>query len=105
MNFDIVRIGKLRNDQIALQMLKDNVQILQNTIRTLLKEEEYIYGSGVMELVMVVPGRGFNIKIALQDIGEERIKKILKHHLPNSIYKGSYDLLLRNAGKHIWILD
>lgn len=105
-NFDLVRMGKLRTDSIALQMLKDNVQILQNTIRELLKDEEYIYGSGTMGLVMIIPARGFDIKIVLQDIGEERIKRILKHYLPgHSIYKGSYSTILDNVRKNIWTLD
>lgn len=48
-------------------------------------------------MVMIIPGKGCRIKIALQDINDEHIRKELRHNFPNSIYNGQYSMIMDNV--------
>jgi len=51
---------------------------------------------------MIIPGRGYEIKIALQDIRDTNVKKILKVNIPLQIYKGDYSIIIDNINNRIF---
>jgi formiminotetrahydrofolate cyclodeaminase len=53
-------------------------------------------------MVMIIPGKGYNVKIALQDIKDLHIKKELKNNFPNSIYKGEYSIIMDNLENKVF---
>jgi len=101
-NFDIVRIGKIRKNRISEMILKQNVEFLKNGIRSLLKDNEVDSKKDLISMVLVIPAKGHSIKIALRDIKESYIKKELKNNFPNSIYKGDYKSILDNINNLIF---
>jgi len=101
-NFDLVRIGRTRKNYTSEKILEQNVDLLKSNIRFFLKEKVSNNKNNVISMVMVVPGKGYNIKIALQDIRDNEIKKELKKKFPNSIYKGEYSTLLDNMNNRVF---
>jgi len=53
-------------------------------------------------MVMLIPRKGFEIKICLQDIRDEDIKIDLRCRYPNSIYKGKYSSIMDNIDNKIF---
>ena len=51
---------------------------------------------------MVIPAKGYNIKIHFQNITEKWIRKELRESYPNSIFKGNYDTLLDNLNNKVF---
>lgn len=102
-NFDLVRIGNLRRDPIAEQILRENVDKLKKSIRIFLEDQIDIYGYGSIDMIMVIPGSGFNIKILLKDIRDKNLRKVIHDHLPDSIYKGKHSMLMKNLNNRIWV--
>lgn len=94
--FDLVRIGLKRKSNLSEMLLKQNVDFLKSSIRHVLCE--YISGDvkNEISLVIIVPGKGYNIKIALKYIKDHHIRKILSSNFPYSIYKGKYEVILKN---------
>jgi hypothetical protein len=100
--FDLVRIGKIRKSSIAEIVLKQNVDLLRNNIRSFLKDENINNKYNTIRMVIIIPGKGYNIKIALQDIKDLNIKKELKNNFPNSIYKGEYSIIMKNIENKVF---
>ena len=100
--FDLVRIGKIRKSSIAEKILKQNVDLLRNEIRSFLKDENINNKHNTVHMVITIPGKGYNIKIALQDIKDLHIKKELKNNFPNSIYKGGYSIIMDNLENKVF---
>ncbi|WP_300979260.1 hypothetical protein [Flavobacterium sp.] len=100
--FDLVRIGKIRKSSIAEKILKNNIDLLRNNIRSFLKDENFDDKHNTVHMVMIIPGKGYNIKIALQDIRDLYIKNELKNNFPNSIYKGEYSIIMDNLENKIF---
>ena len=100
--FDLVRIGKIRKDSGAEIILKQNIDLLRESIRYFLKEEKYPNKNNRVEMTMIVPGKGFNIKIALQDVGDFYLRKKLREKFPNSIYKGKYSTIIENIHNRVF---
>lgn len=100
--FDIVRIGRIRKNYTSELVLKENLNFLKSNIRTLLSEKVIENKSNQISIVLVIPAKGFNIKIVLNDIKDNDIKKELKKHFPNSIYNGSYSVILDNINNHFF---
>lgn len=94
--FDLVRIGKIRKNYASEIVLKQNVDFLKNSIRTLLKEEKNFYNKSTISMVMIIPGKGYNIKIALRDIKDNHIIELLEEKFSKFIYKGKYSLIMDN---------
>jgi hypothetical protein len=100
--FDLVRIGKFRKNYVSETILKQNADLLRSNIRYLLKEENCSHKDNTVHMTMVIPGKGHNIKIVLQDVRDIHIKKQLKEKFPNSIYKGSKSALIDNLWNKLW---
>mgnify|MGYP001022078309 FL=1 len=100
--FDLVRFGKIRKNNISELILKKNVEFLQNHIRFLLDNENIDNKNNCVDMVMIIPGRGYEIKIALQDIRDTNVKKILKVNIPLQIYKGDYSIIIDNINNRIF---
>lgn len=95
--FDTVRIGKIRRSSIDEKILEQNLDFLKGNIRLLLKEEEIENKYKKVGVVLVVPAKGFNIKIAEKYAGNEFVKKLLNQNFPESIYKGQYSKIDENV--------
>jgi hypothetical protein len=95
--FDLVRIGKIRKNSLAEMILKQNVDFLKNSIQSFLKDDYINYKHNQISLEMIIPGKGYNIKIALRSIKHENVKKELRRNFPNSIYKGEDSIIEMNA--------
>jgi hypothetical protein len=100
--FDLVRIGGIRKSSNAETLLKGNVDLLRNNIRSLLKDLNISNKHNSISLVMIIPGKGANIKIALDNIKDENIRKELRYNFPRSIYKGDYSLIMNNIENKIF---
>jgi hypothetical protein len=100
--FDLVRIGGIRKSYNAETILKGNVDLLRNNIRSLLKDLNISTKQNSISIVMIIPGKGDNIKIALDNIKDDHIRKELRHNLPRSIYKGDYSLIMNNIDNRIF---
>jgi len=86
--FDLVRIGKIRKNSFAEMILKQNVDFLKNSIRIFLNNEYPNDKHYQINLEMIIPAKGYNIKIALRSLKDNSIKKELRDNFPNSIYHG-----------------
>lgn len=100
--FDLVRIGKIRKSSIAEKNLKQNIDLLRNNIRSFLKEKYINNKHNTVHMVMIIPGKGYNIRIALQDIKDLHVKKELKKNFLNSIYKGEYSIIIDNLENKVF---
>ena len=99
-NFDVIRIGKIRKDNTAEIILKQNVNFMKSGIRHLLNNnidnlEEKIC------IVLAIPGKGYSIKIVLQEVKKKHIRNELKNNFPYSIYNGKYSAILDNVNNKI----
>jgi len=101
-NFDLVRIGEIRKNFNSETILKQNVKLLKSNIRYLLENENSSNKNNEISMVIVIPAKGYNIKIALKDIREKHIKEILKQKFPNSIFKREYSILMDNIDNRIF---
>jgi hypothetical protein len=100
--FDLVRIGKVRKDYSSEKILKDNVKMLKIQIRELLSEEICSHKNNREDVTMIVPGKGYNIKILLNDVKDLHIRTILRKNIPNSIYKGKIDTVLDSINNRVF---
>jgi len=94
--FDLVRIGTTRKNYTSEKILKQNVDLLRSNIRDLLKEEKCSHKNNRVDMTMIVPTKGYNIKIRLQDIKDFHIRKLIRENYPYSVYKGKLDPILDN---------
>lgn len=100
--FDLVRIGKIRKNSICEKILKENVDSLKNNIRSLLKDEKVDNKHNKIHIVMIIPSKDYNIKIVLQDIRYEYIRKELRFNFPSSIYNGEYSEIMDNLENKVF---
>lgn len=100
--FDLVRIGKIRKDFSSEKILKQNVISLKKNIRLLLEYKDFGNKNNTISIVMVIPGKGYKIKIALQDILDSNIKKELRQNFREHIYTREYSVLLDNIDNRIF---
>ncbi|MDX1830484.1 MAG: hypothetical protein R3342_13170 [Lutibacter sp.] len=100
--FDLVRIGNARKNYTSEKILKQNVDLLRKNIRELLRNENCSHKNNREDITMIVPARGFNIKIRLQDVKDYHIRKLLRDKFPNSMYKGKLDTILDNSNNRVF---
>jgi hypothetical protein len=98
--FDMVRIGKIRKSPVAEMFLKENVQILQQSIRDLLADVSN--ESDQVDIAMVIPAKGYSIKIILEFFHNEQIKHLLQTTFPNSIYRRDTNNLVNHVHNRIF---
>jgi len=100
--FDLVRIGKFRKNYVSETILKQNADLLRTNIRYLLQDRKCSHKDNTVHMTMVIPGKGYNIKIVLQDVRDFHIRKQLKEKFPNSIFKGDQSILRNNIWNSLW---
>ncbi|MCB0458926.1 MAG: hypothetical protein KDC74_02780 [Flavobacteriaceae bacterium] len=100
--FDLVRIGKIRKNCTSEKILKQNVDVLRNNIRYLLKNEICSNKNNQLDITMIIPAKGFNIKIRIQNVKDFHLRKLLRENFPNTIYKGKLDTILDNIDNQIF---
>lgn len=100
--FEIVRVGKFRRDSLAERFIKENVALMKKSIRSLLEDFKYMGNDDKMELTLVIPAKGDNIKIYIGDRKDENFRKILRQNFPDSIYKGNDSIIEENIHNPIF---
>ena len=101
-NFDLVRIGNIRKNFNSETILKQNVRLLKSSIRYILENEKASNKRNEVTLIIVIPGKGHDVKIYLKDIREKYIREILKREFPNEIFKRDYSIILNNMDNRIF---
>jgi hypothetical protein len=99
--FDMIRIGKFRKNYISEILLKQNVNGLKNSIKSLLLEIDNIE-INLIHIVMIIPAKGFSIKISLKNINNKHIREIIKQNFSNCIFKGKYSIIMDNLNNPIF---
>lgn len=99
-SFELVRIGKFRKSFSTERALKVNTINLKKAITFFIKNE-LCYKKDI-EMVLIIPEKGQNIKIVLDDIRDFNVKKELKKKFPKSIYKENYSKILININNKIF---
>lgn len=94
--FDLNRNGKFRTDTTSEIILKQNVDILKNDVRTFLKNLNSEIAHDKIEMTIIIPSKGHNIKIDFENINDKILKKELRKQFPNSIYNGDYSEFEKN---------
>ncbi|CAG5086851.1 hypothetical protein [Parvicella tangerina] len=97
--FEVVRFGKIRSDRFIEKTLQENVELLKNSIRSFLSEDNSV---DKVYLDIIIPSRGQDIKVNIFHIKEDHVKNRLKFNYPNSIYTGSQTKLIENAQNQVW---
>jgi hypothetical protein len=100
--FDLVRIGNIRKEKKTEIIIKQNLDILKNEIRSLFLDDKIENKSNQFSVVLVIPSKGHNIKIVLEEIKDENIKNQLRKEFPKSTYKGDYLKLLDNIDNKVF---
>ena len=100
--FDLVRIGGIRKKYASEIILKQNVDLLRTEIRHLLKDGKCSHKDNTVHMTMIIPGKGYSIKINLQDIKDFHIRKELREKFPDSIYKGKHSTIMDNINNRIF---
>lgn len=100
--FDLVRIGKIRKNYTSELILKQNLDLMRAAIRDLLSDEKSNSKNNRIHFTLVIPGKGYNIKIALTNTIDFYIQRQLKENFPNSIYNGNQSVLLEYIDNKIF---
>ena len=100
--FETVRKGNIRKNATAELVLKKDFETLQSFIYNDIKDNFYNTGIESITIGLVIPAKGFKIKIILQNINETRIKNFLKENYSSYIYKGNYTELSNYAMNRIF---
>ncbi|HRG17544.1 MAG TPA: hypothetical protein PLP39_00495 [Flavobacterium lutivivi] len=99
--FEMIRIGKFRKDDCSEMLLKQNVDLLKSTIRYHLADIDNIENKPI-NIDMIVPAKGFEIKIFVKRIRDKNIRTYLKENFPKSIYNGNYSNISDNLNNPIF---
>lgn len=100
--FDLVRIGSVRKNYHSEKILKNNTTRLINDIRELLKYEICRHKNNKEHVTMIIPERGYSIKVLLKDFKDTHIRKIVRVNLPSAIYKGKEEKILDNMHNKVF---
>jgi hypothetical protein len=96
-NFETVRIGKFRQDMMQERILKENYKYLKDSLKGFVKTIQCQKTSEIIYVDIVIPAKGRQIKITLDAIVYNEVKRLLIKNFPDSIYKGDYSILLKNC--------
>ena len=66
--FDVVRIGERRKNHLSEILLEENTIMLKNTLVDFLFDLKNSDGKNSEQVTIVVPAKGYNPKIRLQDL-------------------------------------
>ncbi|WP_053991488.1 hypothetical protein [Mangrovimonas sp. TPBH4] len=92
--FEIVRIGSKRKDSAAELLIRQNLNFLRVGIRHVLQNLEPANDNSRLDMVLVIPEEGVDVKIVLDNLASPHIAELLKTRYPNNIFEGDYKLIL-----------
>lgn len=96
--FDMIRLGSFRKSAVDEQLIKESVTNFKRSIRDILSDIE----GSKEELVMIIPARGFDVKIDISCVNNLRVKELLKEQFPTSIRVLSDSELHQNLFNRIY---
>ena len=91
--FDMIRIGSKRKNVSSEIILKENVEILKKSIRSFFKGENCSHKNNEEHITMIIPAKGDNIKVLIQDFKDYQIRQMFRESFSDFIYKGNLDKL------------
>ncbi|BAO54810.1 hypothetical protein [Nonlabens marinus] len=91
--FNTVRIGNKRKNPNAEILVRQNYDELKSSIKHLIETE---FNEEPIEIALVIPEKGFDTKMILENIKNGTLIKTLKKRFPNNQYKGAYCNIERN---------
>lgn len=96
--FEYVRIGKFRKNKLNENLLKENYNIFKAQLTSFFEFNNFKYPTEKLPipLLLVIPSKGNTVKLSLEDITSEKLKKELKNKFNDKIYKGKYSILIDN---------
>lgn len=100
--FDVVRIGERRKNHLSEILLEENTIMLKNTLVDFLFDLKNSDGKNSEQVTIVVPAKGYNPKIRLQDFRDKRVRDLVKIKFSGFIYKGSDDSFLININNRVF---
>lgn len=53
-------------------------------------------------MTMIIPAKGYNIKILLKDIKDFHLRKMIRENYPEAIYKGKLDTIENNTFNRVF---
>lgn len=92
--FELLRLGGKRKDAAEELLIRQNLNFLRVGIRHVLQNEELDNDNSRLDMVLVIPDDGVNVKIVLDNLASPRIAELLKARYPNNIFEGDYKLIL-----------
>jgi hypothetical protein len=95
-NITLIRIGTPRKNYASEQILRDSVYQFKQDINDLLVNDVVGDKSNSIWIDMIIPGRGYNVKIDINSVPKKWIKDKIVEHFPNSIYTGKYSVIMDN---------
>ena len=91
--FDLVRIGVKRKDYHLERVLKNNVHNLKSQLCYFLEKEDCSHKGNTEHVTMIIPAKGYNIKILIEDFKDMHIRDLIKSNFSKHIYRGNKDLI------------
>lgn len=92
--FSTVRIGNKRKNAIKEKILLENYNYLKKELTSFLKAQEL---NQEINLVLVIPSKGYKIRFTINGIEDKNIKRLLKTNFPKYIFNNDYSILIANS--------
>lgn len=99
-NYDIVRIGKLRKDKNAERILHQNVKFLKFDIECFLENLE-LKDSDIIPITLVIPARGYNVLFDIRDINNKEVRTALSRQFKSRLFDRNRSILIDNIDNQI----
>lgn len=99
-NYDIVRIGKLRKDKNAERILHQNVKFLKFDIECFLEDLE-LKDSDIIPITLVIPARGYNVLFDIRDINNKEVRTALSKQFKSRLFDRNRSILIDNIDNQI----
>lgn len=100
--FDIIRIGNKRKNQSAEQIVMQNLNSFREAIRILLADVESFSKNNQIHLTLVIPAKGYSVKMVLEQNLDFQMRNLLKANFPTAMYKGNYSVILDNIHNQVF---
>jgi len=98
-NFEFVRLGKISHNNVSEKVLKQDVHALKKSIQLFLEDFNL---NDKIDILIVIPSKGHNIKFSLYDIQDPKIKAELRQNFSKTIYNGEYSKIITNLQNAIF---
>ncbi|MGV0980479.1 hypothetical protein [Empedobacter falsenii] len=99
-NYDVIRIGKLRKESNAERILHQNVKFLKFDIECFLEDME-LNDSHVIPITIVIPASGYNVLFDVRDINNKEIRSALSKQFKSRLFDRNRSILIDNIHNQI----